>query len=261
MVSDVENKCQFTLLQTFVTICLRLYQLSLPLASDIAVTERRPGDDAAILAAMASLHLGASAQGDYIWRTVIILEHLVSRSPHNYEAIVLLVRLYVGLGAGRLATQLYSRLSVKHMQHLTTSWVLFPRISLLYPGAPLSDQKQGPNVPDPSRLLKLALDWFEHGESQQQQLMDSILENGQYWLFLESITIRDLIEGGQTRCFLALEWHRMGRLKGIVNAKSYLDKIKSEWLCILPRPSFLTLWSLRGAGGLGSFLPPKIRNR
>ena len=36
-------------------------------------------------------------------RSIAILEYLLSNSPHNYDALLILVRLYMYMGAGSLA--------------------------------------------------------------------------------------------------------------------------------------------------------------
>ena len=120
-------------LESFIASCLRLYEISLQLEGDLPPTERRCGDDAAILAAIACIHLYHEGKPMAQLQATLILERLLKHSKHNYEAILLAIRLYVCQGAFSKAFDLYTRLDIKNIQILTEAWILLTRISTLYP--------------------------------------------------------------------------------------------------------------------------------
>ena len=121
--------------------CLNLYKTSLPLGSGLESTDNQPGDDACLLAVMGLVHM-ANKEGDAsqkAWKPIrllqalSLLDFLLSRSKHNYQALLIIVQLYVRIGAGSLAFTTYSRLSIKQIQHDTMSHILLTRVSTLHP--------------------------------------------------------------------------------------------------------------------------------
>ena len=133
VVSHIKLTTSKSLMSSFVANCLRLYRLSLELERDLPVTERRSGDDAAILAAMGCIRLFYQGEKHALVRSVVILEELLSVSKHNYDALLLIIRLYVCLGATTRAFDHYCKLDIKNMQNLTLPWLLLSRISTTLP--------------------------------------------------------------------------------------------------------------------------------
>lgn len=153
------------LFEHFISTCLRLYKLSLPLGKSLPASERRPGDDAAILAAMGCVHLYDMGEKRALLRSVVILEVLLSNSSHNYDALLLIIRIYFCLGAVLKGIIHYMKLDIKHIQYLTNFWVLFTRISTLHPH-PLQSGTPGSNSSlSPAALLKGALTWLEKNDA------------------------------------------------------------------------------------------------
>ncbi|MCJ1394753.1 hypothetical protein MMC18_007633 [Xylographa bjoerkii] len=147
------------LLELFVADCLHLYNRSVPLSRGLPVSERHPGDDAAILAAMGCIHLFDNGEQRSLIRAAAILEMLLSNSAHNYDAQLMIIRVYVYLGLGVQAMSHYARLDIKHLQYLTNSWILFMRISTIHPHPfPVVSSKKI-ELTSPSTMLKSALSW------------------------------------------------------------------------------------------------------
>lgn len=142
LVSQRTSILSKSLMSSFVANCLRLYHLSLRLERDLPVTERRSGDDAAILAAMGCIRLFYAGEKHALLRSAAILEELLSTSKHNYDALLLIVRLYVCLGAITRAFDHYCKLDIKNIQNLTFPWVLLTRISTVLPTSPLEHRFQ-----------------------------------------------------------------------------------------------------------------------
>ena len=121
--------------ESFVARCISTHGSSLTVDRDLPVTVRRCGDDAAILAAMACVRLHNTGRNHALLQCIVILENLLTHSPHNYDAIVLLTRVYIRLGAVSKAFELYERLDVKNIQTQTLSWMILSRISTIHPHA------------------------------------------------------------------------------------------------------------------------------
>ena len=171
VVSNVGNLSDTALLEAFAANALSLYLVSLQVEQDLPVTERRCGDDAAILAAMACIHLYHQEQSHRLLQCAAILEKVLTRSKHNYDAILLLIRVYLCQGAVSKAFELYERLDIKNIQTLTLSWLMLTRISTLHPHA---SKKKGF---DPLLLLSEHLSWVAEKERMGPKLVEGYLES------------------------------------------------------------------------------------
>ncbi|KAI9818225.1 MAG: hypothetical protein M1827_000850 [Pycnora praestabilis] len=189
-ISVEDSKASEISLSAFVTSCIKLYQSSLSLGAHLLSTDNQPGDDACILGAMALLHLSelrshpssAVQSRVVLLQTVALLEFGLSYSQHNYQILLLLVRLYIIIGAPSSALEIYPRLSIKQIQFDTMSHNLFTRISTMHPyavaatAAPSFDKADR----DPKRALEKALRFYEKARSQLPELKKLALENGSY---------------------------------------------------------------------------------
>ena len=213
MVSQDDNIGGTDLLRAFVSNCLRLYKLSLPLGSNLPVSERRPGDDAAILAVMALMHLHKHGEFNALLRAAVALDFLLSHSKHNYDALLILVRLYLFLGAGSLAVRTYLVLSIKNIQIATLSWILFTRISTTHPYlfSPATKAKNGASA---SFLLSTALDWHLSAANLSDAATGQMLQGRQWCTMLENIATQNSVQQGFCNWLATVESLRIERLAG-----------------------------------------------
>ena len=200
------------LLRAFVSHCLRLYKISIPLGSSLPVSERRPGDDAAILAVMGLMQLQKYGYTNTnLLRAVVVLEFLLSYSKHNYDALLILVRLHLFLGTASLAVKAYSVLSIKSLQHATLSWIIFTRVSTTHPWlfCTKSKFKKGPPA---SHLLSNAIDWHKSAIKANRKAAEHMLLHGQYCRLVDHLEMQRSIELGFSKCLIAMEILRTTRL-------------------------------------------------
>ena len=206
----------------FISNCLRLFQLSLYFGHDLPVSDRRPGDDAALLAVMGLLRLyDSNKKNSYtnnlaLIRSIVVLEHMLSHSKHNYDALLLLVRLYMHLGAGSLAMERYSRLSTKNIQYATISWVLFTRISTIHPKSTKMTSPSGTiqkNL-DPLDDIAQMLHWYRTAETLGERSLHSMIENGLWNMSLNALDAKLSTSLSFTRLQLLIEEKRIQRFNG-----------------------------------------------
>lgn len=212
-VSREDNPNQKEAMLAFVSACIQLYKHSLKTNLQLPASDRPPGDDAAILAAMTLVRLFNMGHHNAILRSVVVLETLVSHSRHNYDALLILVRLYVFLGAGSLAMERYSRLSIKNMQHANLSWIMYTRISTIHPYAakfPAADGKGQVSI-DPLVAMNKAMAWFVHALQLNGKAMYQAQEGGQWTMSLDALSTQDSIEEGSARLVLLIEARRIKR--------------------------------------------------
>lgn len=208
-------------IEKFIVQCIRGYVSSVSLypidENPGPPTERLPGDDAGLLAAMGLIRLDLMEnRPNALLQAVAILQHLTQRSPFNYEALVTLTALYVKIGAGWLAAECYSRLSIKNIQFPTLSWLLCTRISTIHPHTPhITFKNPSDNADaDPIQHLSRALDYHLHlHEADQQEIVD-FLEVGQYGSLLQAMGNSIYNQLGFTKYMLLVEWGRIERLSG-----------------------------------------------
>ena len=210
------------LLEAFIGNCLRLYTISLPLGSDLPISERQPGDDAAVLAVMALMRLLELGEKNAPLRCIIILEFLISRSKSNYDAMLILVRLHLRFGSGWLAMEHYSRLSIKNLQHATMSWILFTRISTIHPFVPsIARARQSPtNI---VKSINLGIEWHDVASKMNNNSMSQMIEEGKYNMFFDSLSNDSFLSEGFAKYMLLAESHRIFRFSERFKSSDHQD--------------------------------------
>lgn len=168
-----------------------------------------------------------------------ILEHLILKSPHNYEALLLLVRIYLLLGAGSEALKSFPKLSVKQMQYETVAHNLFTRLATIHPhAAPPFEGLELKDV-DPQMAMRQALLFYRGSESSIPYACKTGLENGSYVNVQKTIDFQKSLENSICRRMWALETRRMQRMIGGPGTSQY-DHIGKFTLSI-PEPALAIL--------------------
>ena len=212
-------------LGSFVCRCLRLYSLSLLLCPHLPVSERRPADDAALLATMTLVHIAELGEAIALLRSTVILESLLDRSRHNYDALLIQIRLYLNLGMSSSAMERYVQLSVKNMQQATISWILYTQISMLhpYPYVCKPSSAKAPPTMDLWESITSALDWHATAGQVISDSTSAMLRESQYNMPFDALELAKLINMGFTKLVLMVEWSRIQRLTNAPSQKDYLD--------------------------------------
>ncbi|KAF3481657.1 uncharacterized protein GIQ15_04416 [Arthroderma uncinatum] len=224
------TKTAISKVEDFVCRCLRDFRdAGRADAGDTPSTiEAEPTDDLCLLAAMALMRLHEAVSGSMISCVLVqaagILEHLLLKSPHNYEALLLLVRIYLLLGAGSLALKRFSKLSVKQIQYETVSHNLFTRLATIHPqSAPPSEDLDRKDY-DPQMGLRQALTFYRNAEASTTYSQSTGLEHGSYINVEGSIELQNDLRNSICRKMWALEARRIQRLVGGPSTSQY-DKI------------------------------------
>lgn len=212
----------------FVARCMKLYgteggqsEAGHPDPSGNSTIESKPSDDLCLLAAMALLRLDDTSEtesqipGTSLIRAAAILGRLIHDSPHNYQALLLLVRIYILLGAGSLALDSFSKLSVKQMQYESIAHNFFTRLATIHPHSapPTSDDAEIKDF-DPQTAMGLALNFFRLSDGNTQRFRTRGLENGTYFNVAELIELRNRLLNSLCRRMYALDVRRAQRLVG-----------------------------------------------
>lgn len=181
--------------------------------------ESQPTDDLCILAAMALLRTDGTPEGQAqvseaaIIRAVAILEHLLSNSPHNYEARMMLVRAYLLLGTGSLALENFSKLSVKQVQSETVAHNLCTRLATIHPhSAPPIYEEREYKALDPQAIMSQSLNFYRNSDIASLKMRTRIFEDGCYVSAVDCVQYRDCTSASITRRIFALDVRRAQRL-------------------------------------------------
>lgn len=173
-----------------------------------------------MLAVMALLQLREIGECGVVFQCIAILEFLLADSKHNYDALLTLTRLYMNIGAGSLAAQLHSRLSVRNLQHATISWILYTRISTIRPYTPTTKSSNQPPI-DSSKNLSLAIDWHQSAEDLNSVNINRMLDDGLYSMLFDVLEFDRCIKSGLAKFMFVVESHRIGRLSNFSEMKDY----------------------------------------
>lgn len=218
------------ILEAFVCNCIRLYELSNCLGNDRVYSDNKPGDDACLLAVIGLVRLSELEQKRYLLLSAQLLEFLLARSKHNYQALLTLVRVYIMLGAGSLAMRTYRRLAIKNLQHETLSHILFTRLATIHPHAAHMDS--GPNTErkdkDPISAVGAALESYRSSARQAAVGKRLSLENGRYSMLLGVLDVEDTIKRSLCKVMWILERRRMKRLTRAAGDEDDLDSLGDQ---------------------------------
>lgn len=229
--------------EDFVSRCLKEYrEAGRPDRSSAPSTiESQPSDDLCVLAAMGLLRFSSnwvSSKHEQIpdvmlIRAAAILERLIVDSPHNYHGLLLLVRLYLRLGAGSLALKTFSKLSVKQMQFETVAHNLFTRLATIHPHS--APPIEGAEYKDfnPHSALVQAMIFFLSADVTSTRHRTNGLEYGSYVNVEGTIELQRRLKQSICRRMWALEVKRVQRLVGGSPVGRY-DEIGLYSYCFYP---------------------------
>ncbi|KAI1942769.1 hypothetical protein LOZ66_001176 [Ophidiomyces ophidiicola] len=203
--------------------------------------ETKPTDDFYLLASMSLIHPGGDNPVQLCFRPTArliqaagIIEHLLLKSPHNYEALLLLVRIYLLLGAGSLALKTFSQLSVKQFQYETVAHNLFTRISTVHPQAAPPFESLERKDFDPQTGLRQALVFYRNAIGSITYARATGLDHGSYMNVAGSIDLQNDLKYSICRKMWALEVRKIQRLVGGPSVQQY-DSLVSEAAAIVDK--------------------------
>lgn len=147
-------------------------------------------------------------------RAAAVLEHLVMKSPHNYQALLLLVRVFLLLGAGSLAFRAFFKLSVKQMQYETVAHNLLTRLSTIHPHAASAVEGLEQKDVDPQTSFRNALNFYRNSETATTYSRGTGLDHGSYSNVEGSIELHKNLKHSICRKMWVLESRRIQRLVG-----------------------------------------------
>ncbi|KAJ5787175.1 hypothetical protein N7457_002165 [Penicillium paradoxum] len=181
--------------------------------------ESRPIDDFCIVAAMALVRPSQSGEvsekisSTALIRAAGILERLLSDSPHNYEAMLFLIRIYLLLGAGSIALKLFGRLSVKQVQYESVAHNLFTRFATIHPNPATPIEGGEYKDFDPQVSFIAALDFYRAANFTIKNSLIKGLEDGTYVNLVDSIELQKRLNNSICRKMWALDLRRMQRIR------------------------------------------------
>lgn len=224
LLSADESNVSKSKVEDFASRCIQKYrEVERPERDASSSTiESQPSDDLLLLAAMSMIRFGETLVSDqqeqvlnliHI-RAAAILERLLQDSPHNYQALLLLVRIYLRLGAGSLALSTFSKLSVKQIQFETVAHNLFTRLATIHPQS--APPIEGAEYKDfnPQSALVQALNFYRTADITTVRHRSSGLEYGSYVNIEGTIDLQKRLKNSICRRLWALEVRRIQRLVG-----------------------------------------------
>jgi N-terminal acetyltransferase B complex non-catalytic subunit len=224
------NKASKSSIENFIRKCIELYDAFTVAAkaqntatekegNGASTMESRPTDDFCIVAAMTIVRanqvgdISSKVSNTALIRAAGVLEQLLIDSPHNSDAILILIRIYLLLGAGSIALKKFTTLSVKHMQYESVAHNLFTRLATIHPhsGPPIegADYKEF----DPQAVFVKALDFYRSANITIGHSLARGLGDGTYVNLEDAIELRTRLRDSICRKMWALDVRRMQRLR------------------------------------------------
>lgn len=205
--------------EDYIGRCLKAYRELRPeQKSEESAIESQPSDDLCLLAAMSLMRCGHGGEEQIpdtaLIRAAGILNRLLVDSPHNYQALLLLVRIYLRLGAGSLALKTFSKLSVKQFQYETVAHNLFTRLATVHPHS--APQIEGAEYKDfnPQIALMQGLNFYRNADITTVRNRSNGLDYGSYVNVEGTIDLQRRLKNSVCRRMYALEVRRSQRLVG-----------------------------------------------
>lgn len=209
-----------TTLTQFAAANMQIYLSALApsISSSLIVTDNQYGDDAALLAVMALLRLWKleNEKSDKpLLQAIFILEIVLVKSKHNYQALLLLTRLYLLVGAPYLAAsnEVWGRLNVKQIQTDTLGHWLFTRGSTTFP-LQLSVKADSSMEADFVNHLSKSLRIYDANRKQTPDMVVLALDRGTYGQITEFVEFGRRLEGSLARGVYEIDKRRSERLRG-----------------------------------------------
>lgn len=108
------------------------YLDALQYGESLEVTERQHGDDFVLLIAHRLLSCYKTTENTiYITQAIMILEKALLRSKFNFQFKLLLIRLYLQLGAFKAAFDIYQGMDIKYILHDTVGYFMVDHLNNL----------------------------------------------------------------------------------------------------------------------------------
>ncbi|KAF3916000.1 hypothetical protein AA313_de0209538 [Arthrobotrys entomopaga] len=218
-------------LAEFTKDCLAVYNVSLKVDIGLLVTDMRIGDELLLLVAKSLMcKYAASRMQDPlpVKAAVIILEHLLTKSKHNFTALLLLVRLYSIIGAISCATIEYQRLSIKQIQNDSLSHHILSRLSTLLPFSIPSAAKLlhstdmadvGLHVPanptDSLEMYDISLRLYKNANRTNPEMISQAFKNSAYGQIKDMVLFEKRVSTSISACQFEIERRRVQRFRGI----------------------------------------------
>ena len=228
LLSSAEHTPSKEEVEKFVVRCLQAYKRAERPSIDKEKTEAsstiesQPSDDLCLLASMALVRFsGTWNNGNQkvnsdaaLIRAAAILERLLLDSPHNYQALLLLVRIYLLLGAGSVALTTFSKLSVKQLQYETVAHNLFTRLATIHPHS--APPIEGAEYKDfnPQSAFVQALNFYRAANVSTLRNRTGGLDQGSFVNVQGCIEFQERLNDSICRRMWALDIRRMQRLVG-----------------------------------------------
>lgn len=216
--------------EDFVSRCLKIYRVTKQPESKETAIETQPRDDLGLLVVMSlirtsdhwqrvQLQKGPSTE---LIRAAALLEHFLQDSTHNYQLLLLLVRVYLLLGAGSLAMKTFGRLSVKQIQNETVSHNLFTRLATIHPhGAPPIEADYKDFIPEVA--LSQAISFYGSADRTSTKQRNSGMNLGSYVNVEGTIELQKRLKQSICKYMWALEGRRIDRIIGTNRTDRHAD--------------------------------------
>ncbi|KHJ30724.1 putative cytoskeleton organization protein [Erysiphe necator] len=218
---------------------ITLYKTAIKISNNVAhnllKTDRHPIDDMALVASMCLVKIGLQEKRyedeflnnnkfSHILQAALILEFALTKSKHNFQILILLLRLYSYLGCGSLSMSIYQRLAIKQIQMDTLSYTFFDRISTFHPHPFENFPDEVTDTRSPAEHLRRQQKFYQEVTGQISANIKSSFQYGSYNSIFEMTEVSDSLKHSISAVSCLIEDRKISRLLAPSNYLEALPK-------------------------------------
>lgn len=185
-------------------------------------TDMWPGDHNILIAAMCLMKMQFAnedpglpedvGENKRLLQAAAVLEYGASRSKVNPHFSLLLISIYVRLGAGALAMRAYQRLKIKGIQGDSLAYILFDRFSSLHPYEFGMDTSFGETLTGPDEHLSKIQRMYRKSRGQTSKNIWLAFHEGSYDSALKMVEVDNRLARSLGAAMTVIERRRFQRL-------------------------------------------------
>lgn len=182
------------------------------------IADYHPAGDLCILAVMGVVHTALLETNrrdlsSCFLQAAAMLEYLNHRGIFNPQALLILVRMYLNLGAVSLAFAAFARLNIKHVQNDSLSHYVLTRISTVHPWpvTGILPPQGNKSDYDADALLARALQVYEKAPEQVFRMTKVAIDHGSYSQVPSFIDLEDKLGTSICKYMWEIEHRRVMR--------------------------------------------------
>lgn len=193
--------------------------------TSLKLPQHRGTADLCFLAVSALVKLYTmTSEMNFLLQAAFLTDRLLKHNEHVHEARLILIYLYMRLGLGSLAIELFESLRIKEIQNDTVGHALYTRLALVHPGETAWGTRPATSGKcDPFQRTHTALAIYPRHDDALADTAANVLRHGQTGMLIDLHDLRAHLRTSVARRIACLEHRRIARLTARAPSKAARD--------------------------------------